>query len=288
MKLIVCFFSLFIFCNQAYSKDTFKMLVNSHYVTGYWDELVREALEITAKEYGEYDIRLYKEVIGNERHTAELQKGELVNVRIGVASDERQKMYIPVKIPLRKGLLNYRLLVAKKSDEVKYSQLTTLDELRKFKFGLVDSWVTTDILKRNSFDVVPVNDSGRLFGMLAADRYDLTMRGTNEVFTELNIDDPNGEKYAVVPNIGVYINTPTYIFVSKQAPVLAERLTKGLEIMLDNGQFDEIFYRWHKDHIDKANLKKRFFIEIDNPTLTLDAIPKEKKYWLPSVLSKLE
>ncbi len=288
MKQIICFFVLFLFCNQAYSKDTFKILVNSHYVTGYWDELVREALKITAEEYGEYDIRLYKEVIGNERHTAELLKGELINARVGVASDERHNTYIPVKIPLRKGLLNYRLLVAKKDEATKYSQIQTLDELKQFKFGLVDSWVTTGILTSSGFDVVPIIDSGRLLGMLAAGRYDLTLRGANEVFTELNIDDPDGEKYAVVPNIGVYINSPTYIFISKQAPVLAERLQKGLEIMLDSGQFDEIFYRWHEDHIANANLEQRSFIELNNPTLTLSDIPTKPKYWLPSVLDRLE
>lgn len=280
--------SLFILLSTSvHSKDSFKIVSNSHYVTGYWGDLVKQALEATVEEYGEYEILVYEEVIGNERHRAEMQTGKLINVRIGVSTVEREEIYIPIKIPLRKGLLNYRLLVAKKGDIDKLKNVDSIDELRKFKFGSVDSWVTTKILEDNQFEVVPVVDSSRLFGMLKAQRYDLALRGVNEVFTELELDK-NKLEVAVVPDIGVYISSPTYIFVSKTAPRLAERLTKGLDEMIVSGEFDEIFYKWHKESIDKAKISERKFIVVDNPELPQSRLPKNPKLWLPDVAKTIQ
>ena len=274
-------------CGVAQAKDSFKIVANSHYSSGYWQQLVKATLEETVKDFGEYEMIVHQEFIGNQRHDTEVKLGTFINVRIGVSTAEREDAYIPIKVPLRKGLINYRLLVVNKNDVDRFTKARTAEDLKAFKFGLVESWITTDIFKRNNMNVVPVVDPTRMLTMLERQRYDATVRGTNEVYTELATFDKNGNKFAIVPGVGIYINSPTYIFVSKKAPGLAKRLDVGLRRLIANGRFDEMFYKWHKESIERAEIDKRIFIKIDNPVLPDELIPKQKELWLPRIAEHL-
>lgn len=277
---VFCFLLCNAFVASVEGKDIFKIAANSHYVSGYWFELVSLALDRTSDEFGEYDIQVYNEVIGNERHRAEMLRGELINARIGLSTLEREQIYLPIKIPLRKGLLNYRLLVARKDKVKEIERKFRLSGLDGLKIGLVESWVTSSILRHHEFQVITIADSSKLFRLLLVDRYEVTLRGANEVYTELEIDEAEGEQFAIVPNFGVYIASPSYIFVSKQAPGLAERIEKGLELLIEDGTFDDTFYKWHADSIEKAQIDKRTFIQVDNPFLPTALLPTRKSLWL--------
>lgn len=288
MKLTVrkkYLFFMFVCCVSSINvlaKDVFKIAANSHYVSGYWEELLTSSLDITEKEFGSYEIVIHQHGMGNDRHMQEMIKGELINARVGITTPEREAAYIPIKIPIRKGLLNYRLLVANKSELHKFKEVKTLQQLMELKVGLVDRWVTSDILEHHKFNLMRMLDYDSLFRMLLAKRYDYTVRGVNEVYTELEFSQPQGADFAVVPNIGLYINSPTYLFISKRNPGLAKRVEKGFETMIQSGQFDEIFYKWNQESIDKANIKGRTFFKVENPLLPADSLPSRPELWVQS------
>lgn len=264
---------------SVYAKDVFKIAANNHYVSGHWEELLRAGLEITREEFGPYELIIHEHAMGNKRHLQEMIKGELINTRVGITTPERESALITIRIPIRKGLLNYRLLLANKSELNKFEGIETLEQLKKLKVGLVDRWITSDILELNQFNLLRIPDYDSLFRMLMAKRYDYSVRGANEIYSEINYNQPDGADFAVVPHIGLYINSPTYLFISKRHPKLAKRIEVGFESMLKNGQFDEIFYKWHQDSIDKANLKGRKFINIENPLLTNNTPINRPELW---------
>jgi ABC-type amino acid transport substrate-binding protein len=198
---------------------------------------------------------------------------------VGITTPEREAAFIPIRIPIRKGLLNYRLLLTNKSELSKFEGIVTLEQLKKLKAGLVDRWITSDILQHNNFNILRILDYDSLFRMLIAKRYDYTVRGVNEIYGELTSHKYKDADFAVVPNIGLYINSPTYFFISKRHPKLAKRVELGFELMLENGQFDQIFYKWHQKSIDKANLKGRVLININNPFLPIDTPKDRPELW---------
>lgn len=266
----VYFFSVMLlsfFNANVCAKDAFKMIGDESHVSQHWKELLTASLDITSQEFGLYDVVIYDGLMGNDRHMQEMIKGELINTAVGITTFKREAAYIPIRIPILKGLLSYRLMLVNKSVLNKFGSTMTLKKLKQFRVGLLDKWVTSKILQQHTFNIMLMEDESSLFRMLAANRYDYTVRGVNEIFTDLDVHIPNDTDLAIVSNIGLYIKSPNYFFISKRHPKLAKRLEKGLELILKNGQFDQIFYKWHQKSIDEANLKQRTFINIDNPLL---------------------
>jgi hypothetical protein len=261
------------------ANDVFKIAANNHYVSGYWEEMLTAGLEVTKEEFGPYEIVIHKHALGNDKHMREMIKGELINARVGVTTPEREAAYITIKIPLRKGLLNYRVLVANRTELGKFEGIENLEQLKKLKVGLVDRWIISDLFQQQGFSLMRIVDYTSLFPMLMAKRYDYTTRGVNEVYTELEFNQPEGADFAVVPNIGLYISTPSYLFISKQHPRLAKRIETGFELMLESGRFDEIFYKWHQSSIDRAGIKHRKFFKIENPLLPSISLPTRPELW---------
>jgi hypothetical protein len=44
----------------------------------------------------------------------------------------------------------------------------------------------------------------------------------------------------IEPSLAIYLPMPTYVYVSPAKPRLAQRLEKGLKIMLKNGELHQI------------------------------------------------
>jgi hypothetical protein len=281
-KVKACLFGfalLFLTPTNVWANDVFKIAANNYYVSGYWEELLTTGLDITSEEFGPYKIVIHEHSMSNERHMQEMKKGELINARVGLATPERESALIPIKIPIRRGLLNYRLLLANKSELSKFEGIETLEQLKTLKVGLLERWITSDILQHHNFELLRIPEYRSLLRMLQAKRFDYTVRGVNEIYTELDFNQPSGADFAVVPNIGVYINSPTYLFISKRHPRLAKRIEIGFELMLKNGQFEQIFNKWHQNSIDRANLKSRKFITIDNPLLPAHMPTHRPELW---------
>jgi len=261
------------------ANDVYKIAGNNHYVSGHWEELLTASLDITREEFGPFEIVIHAHGMGNERHLKEMIKGELINTRVGVTTPKREVSYIPIKIPVRKGLLNYRLLLANTSQLHKFADIKTFEQLKKLKVGLIDRWIISDVFQHNNFDVMRIADYDSFYRMLMAKRYDYTVRGVNEIYVDLDTKQPEGADFSVVPNIGVYINSPTYFFISKRHPRLAKRIETGLEQIIKTGQFDEIFYKWHQTSIDKAEINSRIFIPVENSNLPANTPTDRAELW---------
>jgi ABC-type amino acid transport substrate-binding protein len=256
------------------AKDVYKIAANQQNL-GYWQALLTAGLDNTKQEFGPYEIVIYEHALGNERHKQEIIKGDLINARVGLTTVERETNFHPIRIPVRKGLLNNRLLLTNQSELKKFEGIETLEQLKQLKVGLVDRWITSDIFHHHDFDTTRIIEYAGLFRALKAKRYDYTVRGVNEIYTELDNNQTMGSNFAIVPNLGLVIQAPSYFFISKQHPRLAKRLETGLENMIKSGEFDRIFLKWHQTSIDRANLQDRKLIEIGNPFLPA-YIPTER------------
>ena len=62
-------------------------------------------------------------------------------------------------------------------------------------------------------------------------------------------------------------------------PCASERIENGLRIMIKDGSFDAIFYKHNKAAIERANLKNRRIIRLDNHLLPKATPLDEKNLW---------
>ncbi|WP_051249749.1 hypothetical protein [Maridesulfovibrio zosterae] len=245
----------------------------------YLNAVLNKALEKTKNSYGNFEIKMTISDAQRERALLELIKGEKINVHIAATQKKWEENSIPIRIPILKGLLGYRLLLIKSQNQDKFSSINSVEELKQLKAGLNLHWTTTKVMSKLGFNIIKGGAYDGLFKMLMRDRFDYFPRGVNEVFAEFDCRKKLMPDLKIEPRIALYLPQPTYIFVSPKYPQLAKRIESGLQIMLKDGSLDKLFWEFNKSNIDKANLKNRTIFKLENPLLPPETPFDQKQLW---------
>lgn len=212
--------------------------VNGDKQSEYFPNLLALALAKTESTDGPIDISVYHEALSGTRSVVELKHKNSIQVAWYGATAERMRELLPIKISLLRDLGEYRVLLIRQQDQAKFSQVQTLDDLRKFTSGASAYWSVTTLLRDNNLPVKTVNDFSLLFPMLKAGRFDYISRNIIEVWAEaksLEKDDLVIEQELLLKG-----GAPLYFFVNKNNTVLADRIERGLNLALADGSFDEL------------------------------------------------
>jgi len=244
--------------------------------------LLEEALRRTTAEYGPFELRPTHVVMNQLRQFDLLDQGSpQLDVAIKPTSVEREKLLTPVRIPLGKGLVGWRILLVHKTTLPALERVTSLDDLKRFRFGQGLGWSDIGILEHNGLTVVTGGNYEGLFAMLLSQRFDLFPRSVNEAYTEWD------ERHAELPHLRVdetlLLHYPfaRYFWTanSKRGERLRERITKGLESMIRDGTFDARFQAHYGPVIRRAQLDKRRLIRLENPDLPPLTPLNRKELW---------
>jgi ABC-type amino acid transport substrate-binding protein len=242
-------------------------------------EIIETAMNLTAPEFGPYKIITQGPSTSIQRAILEIKSGKTINTYFAVTTNEWEQNTNAIKIPIRRGILNFRLLMINKEKLSLFEKITTIKELKKLKVGLRSGWATTRQLKNQGFNVVETSSYNGLFNMLSSGRIDYIPRGINEIYQELELFKDKLPNLMVEPKISLRTPTPFYIFVSPNQTRLAERLEVGLEMMVKNKDLLKIFINRYSQFLEKADLHKRLLINIKNKELPSGTPLKRKELW---------
>jgi hypothetical protein len=242
-------------------------------------EILKTALDKTVDEYGPYTLQPSKSRMNEARYLAELlNPAGVVNIGWSGTSVQKEKAYGVVRIPLRKGILGYRVALIARNRQADIDRIRSLDDLKKETVGQGVGWGDVAIYEANG---IKVHTAGyeSLFKMVAANRIDLFPRGINEVFPEYAARHGAIPNLAVEKNLLIYYPWPYYFFFRKTNKSLAKRVESGLRKMIKDGSFDALFLKYNRASIRKANLKNRRVIRIENPGLPKDTPLADASLW---------
>lgn len=267
---------------NAFGKDIIKLSLgfSTHEVRNkYILDILNNALELGQDKFGEFEIQILDVSIPNQREAFIIAQGELLNVAMALTTAEWEKDTIPIYIPLRRGLLNYRLLAINKADLEKFNNITNLEQLKKLYVGLRRDWATRKVLNHLDFNIVDTYSYDNLFAMLSKGRFDYTVRGIYEINDEIQSRKDKFDNVIVAPTLALYIPAPVYFFVSPKFPQIAERLKFGLERMVESKQIEDIFNKTYFHYVKEAGLENRTIINIGNPLLSEKTPFERKELW---------
>jgi len=249
-------------------------------VDNYYAILLKMVLAASKKPNETIDIRFSDRQFTQARWIAEVQSGHLNEVMWTTTSKEREQLLRPIRIPLFKGLLGKRILVIRRQDQAIFAKVNTKEDLALLVAGQNAHWSDTEILKANGMLVTMGGGKENLYKMLQAGRFDYFPRGVSEIASEASFLE--GTDLMIEEHLMLSYTMPIYFFVNKDNTELAERLEKGLRLMLKNGEFDEYFYSHPRIKVGIAELKKhkRKIIELDNPFLPDETPINHPDYWL--------
>jgi len=212
--------------------------INGDKQSEYFPKLLALALAKTEATDGATVIDIYPENLSGTRSMVELKHKNTIDVAWYGATAERMKELLPIKVSLLKDLGEYRVLLIRKTDQEKFSRVSSLKELRQFTGGASAYWSITNLFRENGLPVTTVNDFGLLFPMLKAGRFDYVSRNIIEVWGEARHLEQDG--LVIEQDLLLKGGSPLYFFVNKTNTALADRIERGLNLALDDGSFDEL------------------------------------------------
>lgn len=275
---LTCFFTL-----QVNAIDNVKMLrpvLGEDKRAKHKDEVILRSLEVSTEKYGDFNFESINVDMTPSRALSSTKEGGLINIFIAPASKHWESETIPIKIPIRLGLLSYRLLLVNKHEVEKFSTINSLADLKKLTAGLQRDWVTTNVFKASNIKAVLGHNFEGLFLMLNKNRFDYIPRAIYEIFDELDNRQSQLQNVVIEPTLALYIPMGTYVYVSPEHPEIAERIEFGLRAMVESGELKRILFKYYQQNIIDADLKNRKIITINNPYYLDSNVLSNDELWL--------
>lgn len=241
-------------------------------------DILRTALEKTVDLYGPYRMEPSPARMTSLRYSQELAAGRTPNIIWTSTSVERETALRPIRIPLRKGLLSYRLSLIRADRQERISQIENLADLRQLELAQGVGWGDIQIYEANGIRVRTSNYES-LFLLVEAGRVDMFPRGIGEIFDEFDARKDELPHLAIERDLMLHYPWPYYFFVHNEDKELAERLETGLRRMIDDGSFDAIFQRYNAESLARAQLAQRRVIELENHLLPPQTPLDDERLW---------
>lgn len=190
------------------------------------------------------------------------------------ANAERQSGLKPIKIPLFKGLIGWRVLLIRTGDQARFSQITNRQELAPLSAGLGHDWPDQKVFEFNQLNKVSSPSWEGLFSMLEKGRFDYFPRSIIEyqrelrLFSHLNIEL---EQHLLLRYPAAY-----YFFVHPDNQDLAEALQIGLDKALNDGSFDKVFEKNMAQYFTPLEGSTRHIVELASP---LEFPKNDRRLW---------
>ena len=245
----------------------------------YFTDLLELALVKSQNNEGDFQLVQSNLEMNQSRALKNLEYKQNIDVVWTMTSIAREERLIPIRIPLLKGLLGYRIFIIKKGMQKVFSAIDSVADLQALAAGQGASWPDTQVLKANGFKVVEASEYRTLFNMLERERFDYFPRGVNEPWAEIKAHREKG--LVIESDLIIQYPAPIYFFVNKDNLELAERIERGLRIAIKDGSF-ESFFRNHpanKEIFNLANIQNRLLFKLDNPLLPEKTPINEASLW---------
>ncbi len=224
----------------------------------------------------DYRIELAEFPMNQERQVVEIEAGRTLDVGPIPSSAEREARLLPVRIPINKGVLGWRLGLIRKGDERLFAGVNTLVDLQAVRLAQGQEWPDTQILRANGIPVITAPRYEGLFKMLTGKRFDYFPRSVMEIWDEQTL---NAATLEVEPHLALHYFYDAYFMVNRKNTKLAQDLRDGLERAVADGSFDRLFQQYYGERLRKAHLDTRTVIELKNPLLTPGTPSDRPELW---------
>ncbi len=194
-----------------------------------------------------------------------------------MTSDERETQLLPIRIPIDKGLMGWRIAFINPEMAERMKAIKSIQDLSTLKAGQGYFWPDTQILRHNKLPVI-TGTAGALPLMLSERRFDYFPRSIIEIWNEQSKHPEI--KREVDTSMVLHYPTALYFFVAPNQKQLAEDIRRGLELSIANGSFEQLFTQYCRPFIVKADLKNRRIFELENPLIQQSSLPLQRpKFW---------
>jgi hypothetical protein len=190
---------------------------------------------------------------------------------------EREQRFAPVRIPIEKGLIGWRLAIIAQKNPDKLRSVKSVNDLKQFTACQGHDWPDTSILRENGLRVLTDSSYQNLFRLISTGPADFFPRSALEIWGELDAHKADG--MIIDPYLVIHYQAAMYFFVKKTNQALADEITRGLEKAIADHSFERLFQSEYGEKLRKANLSGRRVIQLENPFLPPATPLSKKELW---------
>lgn len=219
----------------------------------YFSKVLELALAKTVSTHGPYQIKLVPVMPITNRLLREIELGR-VDITWMPYNRNVPAQLMPIKIRLLKNLSDHRVFLIRADDQARFSQVKTIEDLRRLRGGIGSHWPDRTVMEENGLPLVLSLSYFNLFKMLASNRFDYYSRGIHQVLPEVSAYADKG--LALERELLLRYENPVYFYVNKSNALLAERLSVGLKMAVEDGSFDALFHQFENFTWAESMLKQ--------------------------------
>jgi hypothetical protein len=244
----------------------------------YYIALLQLAIKKAEHKFGLASLQAFGTPMVYQRKLKSLNDGEL-DVMWAVTSQQREEQSLPIRIPILKGLIGYRVMVIQQSMQQTLGHELHTQQIKEMVALQGADWTDTKILRSNGFRVETTSWLNGLYNGVSKGFYDYLPRSVLEPWVEMRRF--HFENLVVEEKHLLYYPAALYYFVQKDNKALAQRLEYGLNQAIDDGSFDRLFYSYpvHQEALSKGKLNDRVVHQLSNPFLPKTVPLKDKRLW---------
>ena len=236
------------------------------------------ALEKSGIPY-DFDVSSYTKA--PERGPKQLRElGSEANLIWGSIGRQNEVDFLPVRVPIFRGLSSYLYVWVREEDLDKFSDVKTFEDMRKFSILQGTNWSTIPLLEAEGLEV----RSGaflNLTKMLARGRADALFFAAID---SQKLLDLNAEELGLVPlpDVLVYHPLDQYIYVDKCSEDLHDALFAGLESAVKDGSHEALLREYAESSgvYERVTSGEYSLLELGNPDFTAESLITMDKYQL--------
>lgn len=249
--------------NAAVWKVTYPKTINHDSMH---DQYVIEILELALQKTGvRYQLVQTEDILLQQKSIKLLSDNREIDIMWSMTDTDRENLLQPIRIPLYKGLIGWRVLLMHKDNEQRFANLRRPD-LNAFSMVQGMDWPDSKILRSNGFTVINATDHNEAFAILAKQQADFFPRSVIEVMNELA--QYEGQYPLVLePNFVIEYPSATYFFLNKNNTVLYKLISKGLKMAVADGSLQALFDKTYGSILDDLGIADRILLQLDNPLL---------------------
>ena len=225
-----------------------------------------------------YQVQFYNKELPKSRVLKVIANNAGIDVISAGATIERERLLLPVRFPILKGLNGWRIALVTKNNKDLFLQNHSLDKFKTLTAGQLHSWSDTKIIASNGINVEKGSSYSGLFTMLENNRFDYFPRSILEIRWEY--EKHKDRNIMIEPHQLIHYPTAYFFFVNKNNTKLANDISVGLEKALKDGSFERIFSQYFGREIKKVQQEKRKVFTLNNPFLPSQVPLLRNELWL--------
>ena len=224
-------------------------------VNFYIVQMIEEAL---ATENITATVSYSKEPMNEKRAIYSLQNNHLVNLYWLSTNTQLERDLRAIKIPLYKGLNGKRILLIHRELAPQFAAIKTLEQLKAYVGLQQQSWSDYQILVDNGLNIDGSQAYHAMYKALNNKLGDYFPRSVLMVRSEYQ--NNQSDDIIIEPTLLLSYPNDYYFFLNKDNQQLASQLETGLNTLIANGRFEEIFSQHFAQRLQGLNLPERHII----------------------------